>query len=230
MTTGRLNLLAILSVSFLCGCQTRPKFNYPAPAAQFNGSGPSIQVKPILDNRNSREMDKVLAKDYFLDVQRAVSSELESMNLFSSVITVTNDLQSTASDFILVPQLNRLEWEIPDYGKLITKTIVVGTLTGAIGGTLYGLSEIEVYGHSALNLRVTNTLDGLLIVNDKFNASITNRLKKAVCDTPQTKASVMIQSFQESMKLLKAELVHKMQPYSTNNPTAPNQHPTLQEK
>jgi len=210
MKIVRVNLLVILSALMLSGCQAPPKFNYPPRIISLNGAGPSIQVNAIIDNRTNRAMDKVLEKGYLLDVQRAISAELESLNLFSAVVNATSNTTTPPVDFILCPQQNRLEWEIPNYGTLLAKGFTVGLLTGGIGGTIYLVTGIDVLGHSELSVRVEKCADLRIVIDDRFNGSVTNRIKKAACDTPKTKSEMMGQAFQQSMQLMKPALAQEL--------------------
>ena len=204
----------------LCGCKS-PKFNYPQPSSKIIDTGPTIQVMAIVDNRTNRAMDKVLEKGYLLDVQRAMADELQSMNLFSAVIVTTNSAESTPSDYKLTSRLKRLEWEIPHYGTLETEAFTIGLLTGVVGGSIFAATGIDVFGYSVVTVRVEKTSDSQVLFDSEYSASVTNHLKKAVCDTPTTKASMMVQAFQRSMMSVKADLQQKM-PASFTRPSAPD--------
>jgi hypothetical protein len=113
MNMGKWHYLIVTFGAFLlCGCQS-PKFSYPAPSLNLKPTGPTVTVQAIVDGRTNRAMDRVLAKGYFVDVQLAIANELQSINLFSAVIAVTNTATFPQSDFTIIPKVNRLEWEIP---------------------------------------------------------------------------------------------------------------------
>jgi hypothetical protein len=206
-------LAGLFYILFLAGCQS-PKFSYPAPAPSLNRSGPIILIMPLTDSRTNREMDKVLEKGYLNDVQQAIGDELSSINFFSSVIITTNENTFPISDFRLNPTLYRLDWEIPHYGTLEAKAFTVGLLTGLVGGSIYAATGINVYGHSILDVQISQGTNLQPILNFQYSNTVTNRLRKAVCDTPKTKAGVMVQAFQKSMSDLKIDLQKNL---STNS-------------
>lgn len=176
---------------------------------------------PLEDCRTNRDMDKVMEKGYLVDVQNAIGGELQNMDYFSSVVVVTNDASLRTTDLKLTPTLHRLEWEIPNYDALLTKAFTVGLLTGAIGGVIYSSTSIDVHGHSVLAVRVEQVTNSATLFNWEFADSVTNRLKKAVCDTPDTKASMMIQAFNKTMGDLKAGLLKNLSPPRTGDETNP---------
>jgi hypothetical protein len=214
MQKVKIYLIVFFSILFLAGCQS-PKFAYKAPPPSLNSAGPSILIMPLTDSRTNRDMDKVLEKGYLVDVQKAIGDELQSMDFFSSVTVITNETALPTADLKLNPTLRRLEWEIPNYGALETKAFMVGLFTGIIGGSIYAATGIDIYGHSILDVRVdqaTNTL-----FNFEYSDSITNHVKKAVCDTSNTKANMMVQAFQKTMGEVKTDLQKNLSKIALTN-------------
>jgi hypothetical protein len=205
MQKVKIYLAGFFSIVFLAGCQA-PKFTYQAPPPSLNNIGPSIVVMPLTDSRTNRDMDKILEKGYLVDVQKAIGGELQSMNFFSSVIVVTNETTLPTADLKLNPNLHRLDWEIPHYGELEAKAFAVGLLTGIVGGAIYASTGIDVHGHSILDVRVDRTATAQTVFNFEYADDVTNRLKKAVCDTPATQASMMVEAFQKTMGEMKTDL------------------------
>ena len=200
------SFLGLFIVTFsLVGCQSA-KFTYNTPVPIYNTSGPAVQVMPIIDCRTNRAMDKCLEKGYMADVQRAIAGELGSMNAFCSVIVTTNAADPVIADLKLSPTLYRLEWNIPDYDALIGKAFAVGFFTGIVGGAIYASTSIDVHGHSALDFRVEQVADHRILLDSNYCGSVTNRLKKGVCDTPNTKARMMAQALQQTMYQVRLDL------------------------
>ena len=222
MQKVKIYLTGFFSILFLAGCQS-PKFAYQAPPPSLNGNGPSIAVMPLTDCRTNRDMDKILEKGYLVDVQKAIGDELQSMNAFRSVTVITNETTSPTTDLKLNPKLCRLDWEIPHYGELEAKAFAVGLLTGIVGGAIYASTGIDVHGHSILDVSVNQTATAQTIFSFEYSDDVTNRLKKAVCDTPNTQASMMLQAFQKTMCEMKTDLgknLSKSVPEATNSVTS----------
>lgn len=195
-------------ISFV-GCKA-PKFAYKAPPACCVNAGPTIQVMPIADARTNREMDKVLAKGYMADVQRAIADELQSMNAFQSVTLITNATRVEVTDLKFSPKLYRLEWEIHNYGALVTKAFFIGLAGGIIGGSIYAATSVDVLGHSIMDVQVENTANHQLLLDTQYSVTITNRMKKASCDSSATKANMMVQAFQQTMVKVKTDLQERL--------------------
>ena len=200
-----------LLLAVLTGCQS-PPFAYPAPPARLSSAGPSIVIMPLTDARTNLDMDKVLAKGYLTNVQNAIGSELQSMNYFRSVIVLTNTATIPPADLQLWPTLERLEWEIPNYQELEEKAFAIALLTGGVGGAIYASTGIDVYGHSTLDVVVNQTTNAIPVFNCVYTDTVTNRLKKAVCDTPKTQASMMVHAFQKTMLEVKADVQKHLSP------------------
>lgn len=216
-------ILLLASVG-LVGCKS-PKFTYAAPSSDLDLSGPSIVVMPIADHRTNRAMDRILAKGYFQDVQKAIADELRSMNKFRSVATLTNASETPVADLKLSPGLWRLEWEIPHYNALLTEAFVVGFFTGIVGGTIDMMTKTTVCGHSQLDIRLEQTAQPRVLLEGDYSASVTNRLKKGVCDTPKTKAAMMAQALQQTMVKVKVDIQNQIQQpvEGLNTPISPTQ-------
>jgi hypothetical protein len=203
----------------LAGCQS-PKFAYHAPPAILKSTGPRIAVLPLVDCRTNHDEDQILEKGYFADVQKAVGDELKSMNFFSSVTLMTNDASPLLAELQLSPTLRRLDWEIPHYGRLQAEAFAVGLVTGLVGGGVFLATGIDVYGHSDLDVSVRRISDGNVLLNLSYSDTVTNRLKKAVCDTPKTQASMMVQAFQKTIGELKTDLQKQLsQETNTSSPS-----------
>jgi hypothetical protein len=208
-------LACTLLILPLLGCQA-PKFAYQASPAKRNPAGPSILVMPITDGRTNKMMDHVLEKNYFADVQRAIADELESMGAFRQVIFMTNSANEAHTELKLAPKIRKLEWEIPNYGKLQAQAFAVGLFTGVIGASIYLSTDIDVYGRSTIDVRIDPVEGDVPVLETKYSATVTNRLKKASCDSPKTKASMMSQAFQKTMEQMKADIANRLNTNSVN--------------
>jgi len=191
--------------SLLVGCQSA-KFVYNAAPKNLNPAGPSILVMPIADARTNKAMDKVLEKGYWTDVQRAISAELESMGRFKSVVTATNSSDFSPLDFKLSPTAQRLEWEIPNYGRLQANAFMVGLFTGIVGGSIYLSTGINVNGHAIFLMQMESLQSPAPALHQEYSASVTNRFKKASCDVPATKSKMMSNALKNMLTQFKADV------------------------
>jgi len=151
-------------------------------------------------------------------VQMALADELRSVGQFSDVLMITNMASDFRADLRLSANIRKLEWEIPRYNQLQAQAFMVGLFTGLVGGSIYLSTGIDVLGHSDLDVRIERTDGHLNLFNAEYSDSVTNRLKKAVCDNPKAKAEMIRLSFEKSMGRLKADLQAKpfLQTASTN--------------
>lgn len=197
-------VLALLSLAVLLvtGCQS-PKLGYKAPPPSLNPSGPSIAVLPLVDVRTNKSLDKVLAKDYLIEVQAAVADELRSMARFSRVTVATN-VPVPSADWNITPTLKRLEWEVPNYDSLMAKTFLISLATGGIGGGIYISTDTDVYGHVGMEFDVSAGAAPAL--QQGYVTTVTNRMAKASSDVPKTRAHMASQALQATLTDLKRDV------------------------
>lgn len=210
-------IVALAGVVFLAGCRG-PKFAYKAPPAVVNYAGPTILVMPLCDGRTNRAADGILRKRYMADVQKAIGSELQSMNLFSLVVVTTNRENFPAADYQLNPTLQRLDWEVPHKGWLKAENIaanLVDNITGVPTEFLM-LFKTPVYGNSSLDVSLRRNADQKILLEAGYCDTVTNRVHKSDYNRPQTKATVMVCAFQKTMADLKTDVRKQLALNSTN--------------
>src|ERR1700690_3726774 len=216
MKVELLILTPLVGMVLLTGCRS-PEFSYSAPPASLDHSGPSIVVLPLADGRSNSEADHVFGKKYLAQAQGAIVQELQSMRYFSSVIASTNQDNLPLADFQLSPTLQRLDWEIQHHGRVETEkaaghtvNFVANLTLGLPVGDLFMLGEAPVCGNSALEVAVRRTADQTLLLSAVYSDTVTNRVKKSLCDKPQTKAMVMLAAFQNTEGELKSDLLKQL--------------------
>jgi hypothetical protein len=206
-------VFAAAATVLLTGCQS-PGFAYNTPPAGLDRSGPSIVVLPLADSRSNREADHVFRAGYLTDVQGAIGQDLESMRFFSAVTVAKDGENLPHADLQLTPTLARLDWEIPNHGRVETAKVMAHTFNlisavtvGLPVGDLYLRTGTPVCGNSALDVTVRRMADQKLLLNAAYSDTVTNRFKKSVCDKAQTKATVMLAAFQNTQSELKSDLL-----------------------
>lgn len=204
--------MGLIGILLLNGCRS-PEFSYATPSARLDLSGPSIVVLPLADSRTNREADHVFRKGYLANVQGEVGRELQSMDVFSSVAVTTNQEHFPNADLQLSLTLQRLDCKVPHHGRISTEKAALSVIDYTVGlpvGGIYSSFSTSVYGNSALQVAVRRTADQKLLFNTSYSETVTNRVKKSVCNKPQTKATVMLAAFQNTQAQLKGDLLKEI--------------------
>lgn len=196
------SLFALLGfVLFGTGCST-VKFSHSAPPPKIHPTGPALTVLPIKDSRSDKKTDSAFEKGLLENLRTAIAAEAAASGKFKEVGL---GMVSTNGSLTLRADLTRFEWNIPDYNKLLTKAFFVGLTTGIVGGSIYSMTSIEVCGHSDMAVEIADP-SGKILLRDTYPKTVTEKVKKGVCDTNGTKAKMATGAFSLSLTSMREKL------------------------
>ncbi len=216
-------LLCAIAVS---GCTTPQPFYYQhSESKQARDSALPLQYRNITDERIDKEIDEIFENPTIEEVNKVVQQELKNFGIFSQIILPPEtfpmakaDSGSNETPFIFQGTLKDLKWEILNYDDLEATAFAVGLLTGAVGGIIYGSTDIDVYGHAVMHIRIENpnpvmgvpTSTRNFLIDKKYVARVKETMTKFVCDIPETKAKMAGKALGDLMKQFNADLQKKL--------------------
>ncbi|MBC8096103.1 MAG: hypothetical protein H7Y43_09845 [Akkermansiaceae bacterium] len=178
-------------------------YSYSVPQPALAG-GPVLAVCPALTTRAPKDneiMDKCLALPACIDP--VIVTELGGSGMFSTVGLQTEALPGTA--YVLRTTLADLRWEVPHYDRLVMNTFLFSLCTGGIGGLIYGSTDTEVLGHTAVHFTLSDP-QGVLLLDRDYTGITAIRKTKLSCDTPVTRREVAAGAFKSAFDKFKDDL------------------------
>jgi hypothetical protein len=203
-------IIPLVVASLLTGC-ARQRFGYPLPAsAAPNPTGKAAEILAISDVRTNRQIDEALVTNYLSQVAEVLTAELQSMGHLRSVfVQGTNSIRA---DLLVRTEMQRLEWEVPNYNTIIGITFFASLLTGGIGGIIYGSTSTDVNGMAVVRFEISDINPQRVIMSREFTGRHKERVSKLNCDSNETKARVASLAFRDAVEQLKAELRRVLPP------------------
>lgn len=204
-------VLCMLLVIAQTGCAaTKMPFSYQYPdAKQAQSPGLVLLFSGVVDQRSDRDIDKIYEADPIKEISRILREELLSMGLFSNIILAsegTPTSQVENATFVIEPKLDVLKWEVPDYDSKKFWAFTTSLLTGGLGGTIYGMSDTDVYGHSRMRIKLSSMKTGETVVDKDYLGVAKEVMIKFKCDTPETKSTMVGKSLKNLMEKFKSDL------------------------
>jgi hypothetical protein len=189
------------------GCATHKPLPFAfSPATPLNANGPILTVRPVQDDRGVKDnMDKTLALPTCLDP--VLVTELERSGLFSRVELSTNS--QPAAGYVLQGKLNRLQWEVPGYDRILVTIGIVSFLTGGVGGVIYGSTPADVLGHATVHFTLTDAEGKRILLDREYVATETRSRAKLASDLPSTYRERAATAFKSVLEQFKEDLRHQ---------------------
>jgi hypothetical protein len=188
-------------VLFGTGCISQKPLPYSAVPAKLRETGPQLSILPIEDRRAAKDdMDRVLAIPQCVEV--VLAQEMEGVGMFQKVSRQTSPPQS---GYTLRVALDRLQWEVPNYDRILGTTLGVSIATGGLGGLIYGSTGTEVLGHASMEMVLTS--GDAVLLNKKYVGLAKEEKAKMNSDTPATYREVAAKAVADAISQFKADLL-----------------------
>jgi len=126
--------------------------------------------------------------------------------------------ENGAAEWRLRPELKRLDWEVPGYSSMVSKTFLLSLFTGGIGGVIYISTSTTVNGFAVVHLELTETRGRHVVLSREYPGFYTEKMAKGSCDTSSTRSRMVTEAFKLAMEQFKADLARLKMP---NAPPAP---------
>ncbi|HEY1266772.1 MAG TPA: hypothetical protein VGH16_05910 [Candidatus Binatia bacterium] len=213
--------LAITLLVMLCGCgASKLPFNYAYSSRETPTGNVVVAIQGVRDNRTDREIDKIYANSPSSDLNTILKEEISGTGLVKSVVVKDSsisaaDLRSSGANFLVIPILKELRWEVPGYDTIKTLAFTTSFLTGGVGGLIYGSTPTDVYGIAELSIQVVD-LNSADVLDKAYTGRIEDRRAKLVSDTPGTKNEMVTRALKEAVDKFRADLIAFVQNHNKN--------------
>lgn len=213
--------LAIILLVVFCGCgATKLPFTYTYSSRETPTGDVVVALQGIRDNRTDREIDKIYANSPSNELNTILKEEISGTGMIKSVAVKessgsADDLRSSGANFVVIPILKELRWEVPGYDTIKTLAFTTSFLTGGVGGMIYGSTSTDVYGIAELSIRVVD-VNSADVLDKAYTGRIEDRKAKLVCDTPGTKSEMVGRALKEAVDKFRADFIAFVQSHSKN--------------
>ena len=213
--------LALTLLVLLCGCgAAKLPFTYTYSSRETPAGNVVVALQSIRDNRTDREIDKIYANSPSNEVNTILKEEISGTGLVKSVVVKdssgsADDLRSSGANFLVIPVLKELKWEVPGYDTIKTLAFTTSFLTGGVGGMIYGSTSTDVYGIAELSIRIVD-VNSTDVLDKAYTARIEDRKAKLVCDTPGTKSEMVGRALKEAVDKFRADFIAFVQNHIKN--------------
>jgi hypothetical protein len=200
------SLWLLPAVALFTGCATRGPFTYQfSTAATAAEDAQTLGIQPTVDGRGQRDemLDKVVALPEAVDT--VLVKELASSGLFSKVVLVTNGCPDVPP-MLMALEIRRLDWLIPDHGKMATTGFLVGLTTGIVGASIYGSTRTDIESNAEFHATVKESGSGRVLLNKDYEGKASERPTKFKCDTPGTGRRISADALKQVVDQLKSDL------------------------
>lgn len=211
----RVGVALALTGFLISGCSNRARFSYPNAPGGMPASGALVGgLHDVCDRLADREIGEFYEESSISTaITNALKSEMESAGVFSRVQTLTGcvatppleALRERGIAIVVNPQMDRLQWVVPDYGQIVATTFAVSLLFGLVGGIAYGMTDTEVYGHVELHVVLLDVRSGQS-VDHVYSGDAREEMDKLECDTAETRRKMVGRAFDVAMKGFRADL------------------------
>lgn len=188
----------------MIGCVSQKPLPYSFSTAKQPVDGaPKLAVTPVVSVRANQEgMGKVLALPTCLN--SVIVSELQASGAFSTVVFATNDIGTAGLK--LDSKLGALDWEVPNYDRILGTVFLVSLCTGGVGGVVYGVTETDVFGHATVHFTLTDMSSSSVLLDRDYLGKYSVRKAKLSCDTPDSYREVAAGAFKSVMDQFEADV------------------------
>lgn len=213
--------LAITLLVLLCGCgATKLPFNYTYSSRETPTGNVVVALQGMRDNRADREIDKIYVNSPSTELNTILKEEISGTGLVKGIVVKdaspsADELRSSGANFVVIPVLKDLKWEVPGYDAIKTLAFTTSFLTGGVGGVIYGSTSTDVYGMAELSVRVID-LNSADVIDKAYTGRIEDRKAKLVCDTPGTKNEMVTRALKEAVDKFRADFIAFVQSHTTN--------------
>jgi uncharacterized protein YceK len=197
-------LLMLLFAIGLTGCASIEPlpFAFSPPQVAHPGA-PALTLSQTEDHRNGKDdMDKVLDLPKCFDT--VITKELGESGMFSKVELKTSS--TNEADYVLRCTLNKLEWEVPNYDRMVGTTFVLSIFTGGIGGVAYASTQTDVIGRAKMRFIVSRKDQSDILLDREYCGTVTERKAKLSCDFPSTYREVAAMAFRQVFDQFKTDM------------------------
>lgn len=208
---GAAGLLALLLMT--AGCANRAKFTYPTQPSLLTRGELVGALHGVCDRLADREIEAFYEERVANELTAALHREMEASGAFARVealpgCVTTPSLDALRADGIAIvvqPQVDRMQWVVPDYAQIRGTAMAVSLLFGVVGGVAYGMTDTEVFGHVELRVALLDTRSGALLERT-YTGEASREMDKLASDTPETRRRMIGLAFDEAMKPFREDL------------------------
>ena len=202
-----------------------------------------LQYINVTDQRTDNDIDEIFEKPTIEEVNKVVQLELKNSGMFSQIIlsqetsrNAKSALGSNETPLIFKGMLKDLKWEILNDEEMRAVAFPDNTLTGRLGGLVFGSTDVfvygqalmnvpfessttrkvvidkdvDVYGHAVMDIRIENSTTGKVLIDKEYVAHVKETMIKLGSDSPKTKAEMVGKVLGALMKQFKADLQKKL--------------------
>jgi hypothetical protein len=204
----------VLTALLVGGCSNRARFSYPNAPGGLASQGALVgALHDVCDRLTDREIGDFYEDTIPVAITNAVKSEMEAAGVFSRVeslaacspIPSLEELRERKIAIVVNPQVDRLQWVVPDYAQINATAFAVSLLFGLVGGVIYGMTDTEVYGHVELRMILFDVRTGQSL-DRVYSGEAREEMDKLACDTPETRRKMVGRAFNEAMKGFRGDL------------------------